>query len=118
LSVYVGETYYGTLFPVWLIFLTVAVTWDINSLAEKNASVLVMGNYVNASDGGPQAFQSPTIPNRRGFYALTIERDWLQGHSWNNITLFLYPSNPSADESQSLTGPTIMVTNRPPTYNR
>lgn len=94
------------------------VTWDINYFAEKNATVLVMANYVNASDGGSQAFQSPITANYRGFYAWTIDKTLLKGQSWNNITLFLYPSNPAANEPQSFTGPTVMVTNRPPTYYR
>lgn len=77
-----------------------------------------MANFVNASDGGPQAFQSPITANYRGFYAWTIDKTLLQGQSWNNVTLFLYPSNPAANEPQSFTGPTVMVTNRPPTYYR
>jgi hypothetical protein len=94
------------------------VTWDINYFSEKNSTLLVLANYVNTSDGGPQAFQSPITANYRGFYAWTIDKALLQGHSSNNITLFLYPSNPSADEPQSFTGPTVMVANRPPTYYR
>ena len=77
-----------------------------------------MANYVNASDGGPQAFQSPITANYRGFYAWTIDKSLLQGHSWNNVTLFLYPSNPSADDPESFTGPTVMITNRPSQYYR
>lgn len=118
-SVYVGETYYGQLqHPLPIAFLTPTVTWDINYLAEKNATVIVQVNYVNASDGGPQAFESPITANYRGFYALTIDKAWLEGHSWNNVTLYLFPSNPAANEPQSFTGPTVMVTNRPPTWYR
>ncbi|KAG0652032.1 hypothetical protein D0Z07_0908 [Hyphodiscus hymeniophilus] len=103
-SVYVGETYY--------------VTWDINYFSEKNATVLVMANYVNASNGGPQAFESPISADYRGFYAWTINKSLLQGHSWNNVTLFLLHANPSDDEPRSFTGPNVMVTNRPTTYYR
>lgn len=117
--VYVGETYYGQLQHLPQIAnLTRAVTWDINYLAEKNATVIVQANYVNASDGGPQAFESPITANYRGFYALTIDKAWLEGQSWNNVTLYLFPSNPAANEPQSFTGPTVMVTNRPPTWYR
>jgi hypothetical protein len=94
------------------------VTWDINYFAEKNATVLIQANYVNASDGGPQAFQSPITANYKGFYAWTIDKSWLKGQSSNNVTLYLYPSNPAANEPQSLTGPTVMVTNRPAEYYR
>jgi hypothetical protein len=80
--------------------------------------VLIQANYVNTSDGGPQAFQSPITANYRGFYAWTIDKAWLKGQSWNNVTLYLYPSNPAANEPQSFTGPTVMVTNRPAQYYR
>jgi hypothetical protein len=94
------------------------VTWDVNYFAEKNATVLVQANYVNISDGGPQAFQSPITANYKGFYAWTIDKAWLKDESWNNVTLYLFPSNPAANEPQSFTGPTVMVTNRPPTWYR
>jgi len=94
------------------------VTWDINYFAEKNATVLIQANYVNASDGGPQAFQSPITAIYRGFYAWTIDKAWLKGQKWNNIRLYLDPADPAANEPQSLPGPTVMVTNRPPEFYR
>ncbi|TAQ86609.1 hypothetical protein B7494_g5069 [Chlorociboria aeruginascens] len=100
-SVYVGETYY--------------VTWDTSvfSAYGKNSTVLIQANYVNASGGGAQAFQSSITTNSWGFVAWTIDKAWLKGGSSNNLTLFITPSNPAADEPTSIEGPTLMVTNSP-----
>jgi hypothetical protein len=103
-SVYVGETYY--------------VTWDTNFFTEKNATVLVQANFVNASDGGAQAFQSPNTINGYGFISWTIDKEMLRGKSWNNVTLFIVPLNPIANEPTSFQGPTVQVTNRPADYYR
>ncbi|TVY54311.1 hypothetical protein LCER1_G003225 [Lachnellula cervina] len=103
-SVYVGETYY--------------VTWDTNFFTEKNATVLVQANFVNVSDGGAQAFQSPKTVNGYGFISWTVDKELLRGKSWNNITLFIVPLNPIANEPTSFQGPTVKVTNRPAEYYR
>ncbi|KAF4636852.1 hypothetical protein G7Y89_g1226 [Cudoniella acicularis] len=102
-SVYVGETYY--------------VTWDTNFFAEKNATVIVLANYVNQT-GGVQAFASKITVNAYGFISWTIDSAWLQGLSSNNLTLFINPLNPIANEPTSFTGPTLQVTNRPAEYYR
>jgi hypothetical protein len=73
---------------------------------------------VNESSGGLQAFQSPITPSYYGFYSWTIENSWLRGLSSNNITLFLVPLNPTANEPVSITGPTLMVMNKPAEYYR
>ncbi|KAG9230169.1 hypothetical protein BJ875DRAFT_472945 [Amylocarpus encephaloides] len=101
-SVYVGETYY--------------VTWDTRFFTLKNASVLIQANYVNQTDGGKQAFQSPPTTNAFGFYGWTIDKEWLRGLDSNNVTLFFVPLNPTAKEPQSFQGPTLEVTNRPKEY--
>jgi hypothetical protein len=79
--------------------------------------VLIQVNYVNTT-GGVQAFQSPNTVNAFGFYALTINKDWLKGQDSNNVTLFLFPANPIANEPTSFKGPTVEVTNRPAEYYR
>jgi hypothetical protein len=93
------------------------VTWDTRFFALKNENVLIQANYVNAT-GGVQAFQSSPTTNAFGFYAWTIGKEWLRGKRSNNITLYLVPLNPTADEPTSLTGPVLRVKNRPPTYYR
>jgi hypothetical protein len=98
--------------------LTAVVTWDTTYFAEKNATVLIQANYVNTSDGGPQAFQSPITRASRGFLSWTIDKTWLKSQSSNNITLYLNPLNTIAKEPTSLTGPTVMVMNRPVEYYR
>lgn len=94
------------------------VTWDINYLSDKNLSVLIQGDYVNATGGGEQAFQSSSVDNVMGSYSWTIDKSMLQSKSSNNVTLFFFPVNPSADEPVRIPGPTVMVTNRPPEYYR
>lgn len=98
--------------------LKATVTWDTNYFTEKNETVIVMANYVNASGGGPQAFQSPITGAFRGFVSWTIDKAWLMGQSSNNVTLYIYPLNPAANDPESFPGPTVMVTDRPPTYYR
>lgn len=97
-EVYVGQTYY--------------VTWDTTFLSDKNSSVIIQGDYVNSTQGGEQAFHSDFTPNNVGSYAWTIEQEWLQGQSSNNITLFYFPINPAFDEPIRVTGPTLMVTTK------
>ncbi|TVY80919.1 hypothetical protein LSUE1_G005962 [Lachnellula suecica] len=101
-SVYVGETYY--------------VTWDPNFFPLKNSSVKIQANYVNQSDGGLQAFQSPDTVNGFGFLAWTIDKEMLRDKSSNNVTLFITFLN--IDHTQSVQGPTLQVTNRPKEYFR
>lgn len=92
--------------------LTTLVTWDTTYLSDQNSSIVIQGDYVNATGGGEQAFHSQFTPNAVGSIALTIDKDWLQGRFSNNITLFFFPVNPSFDEPIRVTGPTLMVTNR------
>lgn len=86
------------------------MTWDSGAL-EGNTSVYVQANYVNASIGGAQAFQSIQIPNTQGFIAFTIDGAWLQSKTRNNLTLFI-----TSQSGTSLSGPTIMIMDRPPAY--
>jgi len=85
-------------------------------LPEKNLSVLIQGDFVNATGGGEQAFHSSLIGNAMGSYSWTINKSILQDKSFNNITLFFFPVNPSASEPERIIGPTLMVTTRPPQY--
>ena len=67
---------------------------------------------------GEQAFESPITPSYFGFYSWLIDNSWLQGLSSNNITLFIVPLNPIANEPVTITGPTLTVTNKPAEYYR
>ncbi|KAF7960895.1 hypothetical protein EAE96_000567 [Botrytis aclada] len=96
-SVYVDETYY--------------VTWDAQYFAGSNISVLIQANYVNASGGGVQAFQSMPTSNNLGFIAWTIDKSWLKGMKLNNVTLFVTPTQKT--DVISVQGPTLMVTTSP-----
>lgn len=96
-NVYVDETYY--------------VTWDTEYLTGSNNSVFIQANYVNASGGGVQAFQSIPTSNSLGFIAWTIDKAWLKGMNSNNITLFITSTQKTA--ISSIQGPTLMVTTSP-----
>ncbi|EDO03654.1 hypothetical protein SS1G_06135 [Sclerotinia sclerotiorum 1980 UF-70] len=96
-NVYVDETYY--------------VTWDTEYLTGSNNSVFIQANYVNASGGGVQAFQSILTSNSLGFIAWTIDKAWLKGMNSNNITLFITSTQKTA--ISSIQGPTLMVTTSP-----
>ena len=91
------------------------MTWDTRFFPAKNASVLIQANYINMT-GGLQAFQSPPTTNAFGFFAWTIDKEWLKGKSSNNITLYMVPLNPLANQPKSFTGPVVRVTNRPAVY--
>ncbi|KAK6612385.1 hypothetical protein H4I96_01598 [Botrytis cinerea] len=92
-SVYVDETYYGYTF------------------AGSNNSVFIQANYVNASGGGVQAFQSAPTSNNLGFIAWTIDKSWLKNMKFNNVTLFFTPTQKT--DVISVQGPTLMVTTSP-----
>ncbi|TEY74631.1 hypothetical protein BOTCAL_0072g00270 [Botryotinia calthae] len=96
-SVYVDETYY--------------VTWDTQYFAGSNNSVFIQANYVNASGGGVQAFQSAPSSNNLGFIAWTIDKSWLKNMKFNNVTLFFTPTQKT--DVISVQGPTLMVTTSP-----
>ncbi|PQE20736.1 hypothetical protein CJF30_00002061 [Rutstroemia sp. NJR-2017a BBW] len=96
-SVYVDQTYY--------------VTWDTKYFPGSNNSVFVQANYVNASGGGVQAFQSSLTNNNAGFIAWTIDKAWLKGMHSNNVTLFITSTDSTV--ASSVRGPTLMVTTSP-----
>ncbi|RFU25756.1 hypothetical protein B7463_g10588, partial [Scytalidium lignicola] len=102
-SVYVGDTYY--------------VTWDTSFFPGPNTTIVVQANYVNASDGGPQAFQSKMVPSSYGFISWTIDKAWMKDMESNNLTLFITSLGTNA---VSTPGPTVMVTTapKPPVYHQ
>lgn len=74
----------------------IVVTWDSEYFSEKNASIYIMADYVN-STGGPIAFQSSIESASTGFLAWTVQKEWLQDQSSNNITLFINPIHPNGE---------------------
>jgi hypothetical protein len=79
--------------------------------------VEVQGDYVNAT-GGDQAYGSNLTANAVGAVAMTVDKEWLQGKSSNNITLFLFAISAALGDNNRAQGPTLMVTNRPADYYR
>jgi hypothetical protein len=92
------------------------VTWDTKYFPESNMSLRIVANYVNATGGGLQAFESPITQNYYGFISWTIDKTWLRGESYNNVTLSMVLLTPNPTEPRLEAGPTVMITNRPPTY--
>lgn len=66
---------------------------------------------MNASGGGVQAFQSIPTSNNLGFIAWTIDKSWLKGMKFNNVTLFITPAQKTT--VPSVQGPTLMVITSP-----
>ncbi|OBT81532.1 hypothetical protein VE02_09558 [Pseudogymnoascus sp. 03VT05] len=87
---------------------TYYITWDTSAFP-GNASVFVLGNYLNASVGGEQAFQSLTLSGSRGWYALNVLEAWKQKSKENYIDLFLA----SATGGERLAGPRIAIGTAP-----
>ena len=82
----------------------------------KNATVLIVANYLNSSNGGQVAFSSAIIGAAAGFYVWTIEKDWLQGLSSNNVTVWINPLKPLDGEAHSLGGLNLGITTKPAQY--
>ena len=87
---------------------TYYITWDASAFA-RNETIFVVGNYLNASVSGEQAFQSDTIASSRGWYALTVEDKYLQGSKENYIDLFLATTG-----GKQLPGPRVAIGTAPP----
>ena len=87
---------------------TYYITWDTSAFP-GNASVIVLGNYLNASVGGEQAFHSDTLSGSRGWYALTVLEAWKQKSKENYIDLFLA----TATDAKRLQGPRIAIGTAP-----
>lgn len=68
-----------------------------------------MADYVNTT-GGPIAFQSPIESAATGFLAWTIQKEWLQDKSSNNITLYINPINPANGEAARFQGRILFLT--------
>ena len=102
-------------FPLILltVVLTITVTWDTSFFSEKNGTVQVLANYVNASGGGLQAYHSDFTENSLGYISWTIDSAWLKGQPFQNVTLIIVPWNPTTSEPVSVDGPIVMITNSP-----
>ncbi|OBT68399.1 hypothetical protein VE03_02811 [Pseudogymnoascus sp. 23342-1-I1] len=87
---------------------TYYITWDTSAFP-GNVSVFILVNYLNASVGGEQAFQSETLSGSRGWYALSVLEAWKQGSKENYIDLFLA----TASGGKRLPGPRIAIGTAP-----
>jgi hypothetical protein len=77
---------------------------------------VVQVNYVDASNGGPQAYESDQTPNNWGFISWTPTKSLLQGYSSNNLTLYMTNLVAGVDGAVvSRMGPNITLTTRPAT---
>jgi hypothetical protein len=89
----------------------ITVSWD-SSFFKQNETILIQADYINATTGGTQAYQSAMISNSWGITSWTISSDWLKGLSYNNITLFI-----AATGGRRIQGPTIEIgPTRPPPF--
>ena len=84
----------------------------------SNVSVTVELDYLNATGPAPQhAWSSPPTPKNLGYVIMTIDADWLQGQSMNNLTLTLISLDPTINQpAAKAPGPIISIINKPPTH--
>ena len=74
------------------------MTWNPTNYP-INSTITIELNYVNTTTmGGKSAYSSERTENRYGYVTIEMEDDWLQGHSRNNLTLYLIADDPTSDE--------------------
>ncbi|KAI9849075.1 MAG: hypothetical protein M1838_000276 [Thelocarpon superellum] len=82
-----------------------------------NSTILIELNYVNTNGGGLQAWESPKTENNYGFISVTMDDNWRQGNSMNNLTFTMVELDPTADaRAKTIGGPTVALIQKPPTY--
>lgn len=100
-NLYPGTTYY--------------FRWDPKYFSSSNTTVMVQGNYVNATTGDvtTQAFESAMMAASWGFWSHTIDSGLMQGTSGMNISLQIAALAHDGSASTIVKGPTVLVTNLP-----
>jgi Ykl077w/Psg1 (Pma1 Stabilization in Golgi) len=78
-----------------------------------NDSIQVLIDYVNQTVAGQQAFESSRTDNVLGFVSITMNKDWLQGASWNNLTLRLIAATTDGESAKFLSGPLVQLGKKP-----
>jgi hypothetical protein len=90
------------------------VTWNPDNYP-TNSTITIELNYVNTTEnGGKSAYSSEHTANRYGYVTIETDEDWLQGHSRNNLTLYLVADDPVSDDRViPIKGSTISMVPKP-----
>ncbi len=78
-------------------------------------------NYAERDSDGKtkQAWQSPPTRNNYGFVAITMNEDWLQDRSRNNLTLEIVAMDPMPGaQATRRPGPTVSLTKKPVNHHQ
>ena len=92
----------------------ILVTWDPNyELFNANSTISIILNYVNASGGGREAWQSSPTANSYGFVSVKMDDSWRKGQPENNLTFYLVEVGSNLGPARYMQGPTVSLTNQP-----
>ncbi|RHZ50072.1 DUF4448 domain-containing protein [Aspergillus thermomutatus] len=91
---------------------TYYVTWNAD-FYPLNASITIELRYSNSSQGD-SAFTSEKTDNSYGYIPLHMQKEWLQGKSYNALTLYIIELDPtSGSRASAREGPTVILHSRP-----
>lgn len=91
---------------------TYYVTWNPDYYP-LNATITIELRYSSASQGD-SAFTSEKTANSYGYISLYMHKEWLQGKSKNNLTLYIIELDPSSGTRASARqGPTVTLHPKP-----
>ncbi|KAL1969544.1 hypothetical protein VTN77DRAFT_8982 [Rasamsonia byssochlamydoides] len=91
---------------------TYYITWDAD-FYPINSSIIIELRYSNHS-AGDSAYTSDRTENGYGYVPIKMQKEWLQGKFYNNLTLYIIENNPESDQRASYReGPTITLLPKP-----
>ncbi|RHZ72177.1 hypothetical protein CDV55_104932 [Aspergillus turcosus] len=91
---------------------TYYVTWNAD-FYPLNATITIELRYANSSQGD-SAFTSDKTGNSYGYISLPMQKEWLQGKSYNALTLYIIELDPtSGSRASARQGPTVILHPKP-----
>ncbi|KAF7117698.1 hypothetical protein CNMCM5793_006854 [Aspergillus hiratsukae] len=95
-----------------LVDATYYVTWNAD-FYPLNATITIELRYANSSQGD-SAFTSEKTDNSYGYIPLPMQKEWLQGKSYNALTLYIIELDPtSGSRASARRGPTVILHPKP-----
>ncbi|KAL1983427.1 hypothetical protein VTN96DRAFT_10333 [Rasamsonia emersonii] len=91
---------------------TYYITWDVD-FYPINSSIIIELRYSDNS-AGDSAYTSDRTENGYGYVPIKMQKEWLQGKFYNNLTLYIIENNPESGQRTSYReGPTITLLPKP-----